>query len=79
MTPQYIQWTILTSLYVALWKIQLVWKRLIACFQTFASSLKEDALRKGYETEVVDLKTYEPEDDLDCEVTCQNMKSMTDS
>ena len=40
----------------------------IACFQTFASSLREDALRKGYETEVVDLKTYEPEDDLDSEV-----------
>ena len=28
LTLQYIQWTILTSLYVALWKIPVVWKGL---------------------------------------------------
>ena len=37
--------------------------------QSFAKILQDDSIRKGYETEVVDLKTYEPEDDLDNEVS----------
>ena len=37
-------------------------------FQSFANILHEESVRRGYETEIVDLKTYEPEDDLDSEV-----------
>lgn len=30
----------------------------------FASTLLDEAVKKGFETEMTDLKTYDPEDDL---------------
>lgn len=35
--------------------------------KNFAMILQDESVRRGYETEIVDLKTYEPEDDLDSE------------
>lgn len=41
----------------------------VLIFQNFAMILQDESVRRGYETEIVDLKTYEPEDDLDSEVS----------